>query len=155
MEIVIKYLLFKSLFNISTIYIIVYVAFISLILTLVTKLFSEKINRLIMYLFLVILSIWFSAQFICKDYFDFYISWNIFLVADQMNDFLDKCVVETLKRIGEILIIFLPFFVVSLIGKRIDFNKAKFKENFIYIILIIIKYFIFIGLFKINKNNEY
>lgn len=155
MEIVIKYLLFKSLFNISTIYIIVYVAFISLILTLVTKLFSEKINRLIMYLFLVILSIWFSAQFICKDYFDFYISWNIFLVADQMNDFLDKCVVETLKRIGEILIIFLPFFVVSLIGKRIDFNKAKFKENFIYIILIIINYFIFIGLLQINKNNEY
>ena len=90
MEIVIKYLLFKSIFNISTIYIIVYVAFISLILTLVTKLFSEKINRLIMYLFLVILSIWFSAQFICKDYFDFYISWNIFLVADQMNDFLDN-----------------------------------------------------------------
>lgn len=127
MEMVIKYLLFKSIFNISTIYIIAYVAFISLILTLVTKLFSEKINRLIMYLFLVILSIWFSAQFICKDYFDFYISWNIFLVADQMNDFLDKCVVETLKRIGEILIIFLPFFVVSLIGKRIDFNKAKFK----------------------------
>ena len=155
MELVFKYLIFKNIFTISSLYIIVYVAFIAVILTILTRLFNKKVNKIIMYFFLILIAIWFSAQYVCKDYFDFYISWNLFEVADQMNDFLDKCITETFKRIVEILMFFLPIFLISLLNKKIDYNKMNLHDFSCYLILVIINYILFIGLLEIGKEREY
>lgn len=155
MEIVFKFLTFKSIFALSSLYVLCYVAFISMILTILSKLFNKKINSFVMYLFLILIAIWFSAQYVCKDYFDFYISWNLFEVADQMNDFLDKCIIETFKRIVEILVFFLPIFLISLLNKKISYEKIDLRDFSCYFILGIISYIIFLGLLQVGKDKDY
>ena len=57
---------------------------------LLSKMFNDKGNKITYIVIFSIIAIWFSAQFVVKSYFDFYISLSAFQVADQVGDFMIK-----------------------------------------------------------------
>lgn len=129
----------------------------SLFLVLITKLFkSDKVNKIIFIVIMSIISIWFSAQYVVKSYFDFYISLSTLEIADQVaGDFLGKAVIETLKRLPGIILIFSPLILSLIFNKRINFKKNSLIKSGILIILVLITFGMNrLGLL-INKNQSY
>lgn len=153
MEFVFKLLILDNILNISLINTLIYNIFISFVFTMFTKLFKPKTNKTLSIIILCLCSLWFSSEYVCKDYFDFYISWNLFGVADQMNDFVSKCVIETLKRIIEILIFFIPSIIIIIFNKKIDYSRFQIKDLIIITLLSAVSYLLFLSSLSIEKND--
>ena len=76
LEIVFRILLGKRLLRISNINMAIFLIIISIVMYIITKLFKEKGNKTVFFTILAALGVWFSAQYIVKDVFDFYISFD-------------------------------------------------------------------------------
>jgi len=156
MEILYKIFIYDNLFRVSLINMILFLVPLSLLLGIIVKLFKDsKWNKIIFFIILGIITVWFSAQYVVKDYFDFYISLSTFEVADQLGDFAGKGVIETLKRIPGILLFFLPFILTLIFNKRINFKQNKTKKSIVLLIMVCISYGVYhLGL-NIEKNKSY
>ena len=155
MEIIFKLLIFGNIFSISLISMIYYLLFISIILSFITKLFNNKCNRIIYIVIMSLIGLWFSAEYVCKDYFDFYISWSLFGLADQMNDFLGKCVIETLRRIPAIILMNIPLIVGIILRKKINFKRSNKKQNILLLVSLILSYLLFTSTLFVHKSDSY
>lgn len=155
MEVLFKVFIFDNIFSISVVNLIIYSLFISCIFSIVTKLFNMKFNKILSIIIICFCSLWFSAQYVCKDYFDFYISWNLFGVADQMNDFVSKCIIETFKRIVQIIAFFIPAILLIIFNKKLDYNKLSLKELIVFIILSAFLYLLYLSSLYIDKDKYY
>lgn len=156
MEILYKIFIYHKVFSLSIINMLLFILMFSLIVYLLNKLFSEKVNRIIYIVLMSILCLWFSAQYVVKSYFDFYISLSAFEVADQLNSFLGKVVSVTISRLPGIIMFFIPLIIGIIFRKHINFDKINNKKKIIGLLVIII---ISITSYKlslnINKNNSY
>ena len=70
MEVLFKLFIFDNIFSISVVNLIIYNLFISCIFSIVTKLFNMKFNKILSIIIICFCSLWFSAQYVCKDYFE-------------------------------------------------------------------------------------
>lgn len=155
MEVLYKIFIYDNVFRLSIINMLLFIIVFSLIVYLINKLFKEKINKILYIVFMFLICLWFSAQYVVKSYFDFYISLSTFEVADQLNSFLGKVVTVTLSRLPGIIMFFIPLIVGIIFIKYINFNKNKRKKNLIVIFLVIITVIMYKGSLLINKNGSY
>ena len=155
MEIVFKLFIYKSVMRLSLINMILFLIPLSILLGIITKQFKHKTNKIIFIIIMALIAVWFSAEYVCKDYFDFYISLSAFEVADQLNDFFGKTVIETLKRLPGIILFFMPLILTLIFNKKINFEKYKFKKTFILIILLFMSYGIYLLGLNIEKDKSY
>lgn len=157
MEFIYKIFIYKNIFRISIFNMILFLLCFSAILMVITTLFKkEKTNMIIYTIIMSIITIWFSAQYVVKSYFDFYISLQTFQIADQVaNGFIGKAVIETIKRIPIIILFFLPLIITLLFHKRIHFKHHKPKRLIIIIIFIIISFSLYKLSFRIDKNKDF
>ena len=99
MEFFYKILVFDNIFRLSIINMILFLIPLSVLLSIITNMFkNQKINKAIFIIIMILTAVWFSAQYVVKGYFGFFVSWGAFKVADQVGDFASKGVMETLKR---------------------------------------------------------
>jgi len=156
MEFLYKIIMRTKIFRISLINMILFLILFSILLSVITKLFkNSKHNKIVFIVIMSIISTWFSAEYICKSYFDFYISLSTFEVADQLGDFLGKTIIEILKRLPGIIMFFVPLILCLIFNKKINFEKNKSKNNLKFIVIMIIIFICYILSLNINKNKSY
>jgi len=155
MEMLYKVLIYDNVFRVSIINMLLFLIPFCIITYLISKIFRDKGNKITYIVIMSIIALWFSAQYVVKSYFDFYISLSTFQVADQVGDFLGKAVIETIKRIPGILLFFLPMIVGILFNKRINFKHSNYKKNLIFIFVMLLSIGIYILGLNINKKDSY
>lgn len=156
MELLYKIFIYKEVFKLNILNMIIFIILFSLILSIVTKLFeNKKINIIIYIVIMSIISIWFCTEYVCKSYFDFYVSLSTLGIADQLNDFAGKAIVEIAKRIFGIILFFLPLILSIIFRKRINFNKYSIKKIVGLFCISLLVYGIYIETLNINKDKEY
>ncbi len=156
MEFLFKFLLMDHVFAIANINMLLFLIPFSFLLSILTNLSkSEKANFIICLVILGLISVWFSAQYVFRDYFGFYISWGAFGLADQIGTFAGKGVVETLRRLPGIIGLFVPFILTIIFHKHINFRHSKWQKSGIMLILVLITYGIYLLGLNINKNKNY
>ena len=130
MEFLYKIFIYENIFRLSIINMLLFLLPLSLLLFVITKLFKEsKWNRIVFIIIMSVISVWFCAQYIVKDYYDFYISLSTFQVADQVGAFAGKAIIEILKRIPGVIAFFLPLIISLIFSKRINFKQNKGIKN--------------------------
>ena len=155
MEILFKLLVVHN-FHISFISTLLFIFFISIILSIITCLFkSEKKNKIIYFIILTIISIWFTASFVLKSYFGIYLSLDAFSLSDQLKSFAFKGLVEVLRRILFIILFLLPLIGSIIWQKHIDFKQNTKKNIIILIILLCVSYLLYFTSLRINKKETY
>lgn len=155
MEFLYRILVMDNIFRLSNINMILYLIFFSLLIFIVSKLFREKGNKITFYIILSLIGLWFSIQYVVKSFFDFYISFSLLELADQVGDFFGKAVIETLKRLWGIVLIYLPLIVSVIFRKKINFKRNSGKKSLILCIGLILSYGIYYGGLYIDKNSDY
>lgn len=125
MEFVYRFLLYKKVFVLSNINMIIFILGYSILMYILTRVFSEKINKIIFYFTFIFWSLWFSAQYVVKGFFDFYISFSVLQIADQVTSFLGKAVIETVKRLPGIILLCLPLILVIILKRKIYFKRTN------------------------------
>ncbi len=155
MEFVYRFLLYKKVFILSNINMIIFILCFSILLYIFTRVFNEKINKFIFYFTFAFWSLWFSAQYVVKGFFDFYISFSILQIADQVTSFLGKAVYEVIKRLPGILLLCLPLILVIIFKKRIWFKKTNNIKIAMAVILFIFSSIGYVYSLRINKDDSY
>lgn len=155
LEMLYKFLMYSNIFKISLLNMIAFLISFSLIMTLISKLFNDKTNKIIYFIIMSITCVWFGTEYVVKDYFDFYVSLSTLTLADQLGDFAGKGVIETLKRIPGVIAILLPLILSIIFNKKINFKKYKNKKIIVFIGLILISIVINRGLLLIDKKDSY
>ena len=156
MEIVYKLLLGINIFKLSFLNMFIFLISLSFILGVLCTLSSnKKVNKIVFIVLLSLITIWFSAQYVVKSYFDFYISLSTFGVADQVTDFMGKAVIETLRRIPGIILFFVPLVVSLIFSKRICFKQNNIKQVLVLLAIGVGFYGVYIASLFIGKDATY
>ena len=158
MEFVYKIFIYSNnIFRLSIINMILFLIPFSLLLCVISKLFKkEKANMTVYIIIMALIGIWFSAEYVCKSYFDFYISLSTFEVADQVaNGFLGKAVIETLKRLPGILLFFLPLILTIIFNKKVNFKKNSIKKTILMCVIMLLSYSAYLLGLNIDKNKSF
>ena len=150
-----KIIIYKSIFRISLINMLLFIIPFSLLLFLLSKMLKDRGNKIIFIIIMSIISVWFSAQFVIKSYYDFYISLSAFEVADQLGSFIGKAIIETLKRLPFIILFFAPLILSIIFNKKINFEHHSYKKSLFIMVLIILSYGVYLLGLNINKNKTY
>lgn len=155
MEFIYRILLYDNIFRLTNINMILFLISFSLFIYLISKLFNDKANKIIFFIIMGIFAVWFSAQYVVKSFFDFYISFSILQIADQVGDFMGKAVIETIKRLGSIILIFLPLILSIIFNKKINFKHNKAIKSLIILVAFLLSSIgYYYGLY-IGKNENY
>jgi len=155
MEFLYKILMYNNVFRLSNINMLLFIIPFSLFIYIISKCFKEKINKIIFIVLMSIIALWFSAEYVVKDYFDFYISLSTFKVADQVGHFFSKAIIETIKRLLGIILFYLPLIVSLIFSKYINFKKNKYYSNLICLGIVLVSYGIYILSLNIKKDDSY
>lgn len=154
LEVLLRLLLNTFTINTSIIPMFLYTVAFTFFLTILTKIFGKKTNKVIFILLMFLICVWYGAQFVVKNFLSVYISFSVLQISDQVNSFLDIAFVEIFKRWWQILLILMPFISSIIFHKKINFNSCKLKK---FIILLIFM-FSFYGFYKasllIGKNDS-
>lgn len=154
LEVLFKIIVVGKLFRIELINMVAFVLCFAFIMYLFTKLFNKKVNKIIFLISLFLICFWFAAQMVVKGFFDFYISFSILGLSDQVGSFASKALIEIAKRIVPIIFIFIPFILGIILRKKIDFSKNDFTYFFEVFILLECSFLIYQGTLLINKNEH-
>ena len=155
LEFLFRVLLYDNVFRFSNINMILFVMFFTFCAFIITKLFKEKGNRVIFYLLLFLVCLWFSAQYVVKGFCDFYISFSILQIADQVGSFLGKAIIEVLKRIFGIALIFMPLILSIVFRKKINFKHNPGKKTTLLLVIALISFGIYYVSLNFKKDEEY
>ncbi len=156
LEIIIKLLLKEQILETSLINMLIFILAISLLFNLIVTFFKkERLNKTIYFTLLVFITIWFSANYVLKSYFGFYLSWHAFNIADQLESFAGKGVIEVLKRLPGILLIFIPLIISIIFHKKLTFKKLSIKVKLIYFSLFLITLGAYFLSLNFNKDESY
>lgn len=141
LEFIFSILLFDNYNKDSIISIIIYILFSSFIITVLTSIFKEKVNKIINYIIYTIICFWFSLQFVFKSSMQTYFSISLFKLSDQATTFFGKTLEIIFSNLYGMIILFIPLIVLIIFRKKLDYNIEKEKIYlFIYIILIPLSY---------------
>ena len=155
LEFLYRIFLYDKVFIPANITMIAFLLFFAMTLFLFNKLLNEKGNKIFFYFFLSLICLWFSAQYVVKSFMDFYISFSILQIADQVGSFLGKAVIEVLKRLFGIVLLFMPVIISGIMHRKINFKKRKFKYGIVILILCVALYGVYYGSLYIQKDKEY
>jgi len=155
MEFLYRILVMDSVFRLTNINMIAFILFFALLMYIFSKVFREKGNKIVFYTLMAIIGLWFSAQFVVKSFFDFYISFSILQIADQVGDFLDKAVVETLKRLWGIALMYLPLIMAVIFRKKINFKQHKPAKTILLLGISCLAFGLYYASLYLNKNADY
>lgn len=159
LEFLLKILLgYNHIFMFSNLHMIIFLSAAAFLFCIISKLFSEKVNKRIFFILEFIICVWFAAQFVVTDVFGFYIDYDLMTGAGtQVTE--GVFFLETLKQIAErlwgIILLFIPFILPFFFKKKINFKKSKISKIVFLLIIVILN----IGIYRVSlllgKNKTY
>ena len=122
------------------------------ILSNLTK--NTRSNKIIYFLLIAIITTFYSVALIFKKVFNTYFCLSLFGLTDQAIAFTGTAIIEVLKNIFYIICLFLPFIIVLLFNKNLNFYYLNKRDG----TLNLLGLFLSIPLFEIitypNKDQE-
>lgn len=141
LEFLFKWLVFgfSSIFKINNLFLLIFLFPISGIIVFISNITkSSKKNKIIYFLILGLLTIWYAIALIFKKVFNTYFCLSLFGLSDQAIAFSQTAIIEILKNIIPLLILFLPFILSFLSSKYFDFSKPNNKKSLINLLTILL-----------------
>lgn len=141
LEFLFKWLVFgfSSIFKINNLFLLIFLFSISGIIVFISNITkSSKKNKIIYFLILGLLTIWYAIALIFKKVFNTYFCLSLFGLSDQAIAFSQTAIIEILKNIIPLLILFLPFILSFLYSKYFDFSKPNNKKSIINLLTILL-----------------
>ena len=139
LEILLKVVMTKQVFNLGTLYLVIFTIPIILLLTVLTKSFKPKVNRILSILLMLIITIFFGVQFVYFTLFSVPFSFSSIGMADQALDFITIIKDTLIKYWYYILAIIGPFIIFCIFQKKINYERTTKKRalvNFASFILL-------------------
>lgn len=158
MEFLLKILLKTNIFTFNSISTLAFCIVTALFVFILTKLFSEKTNKIICFSVMFLFTVWFCAQFIVKDVFSFYVDFNLTATAgSQVTDsnYIGETIAQILKRSWIIIVYFIPFVLGLIFKKKMHFGNAKFAKILILLVFFALSIGLYIGTLQLGKNKDY
>lgn len=154
LESVFGLLLFNT-FNKETIISLgIYILLFSSLITIITTTFNNKTNKLIRYVIYFILCFLFSFQFVFKSSMKTFFTFSLAGIGDQAFDFLGEMLFMIFSNLIGIVILFIPFILLIIFRKKINFNIDKKKYLCIYILIIPILMLSYSSYIKYKDNDK-
>lgn len=155
LELIFNLLMFDNFVSTKIIGASIYILFTSFIITLLTTIFNEKINKIFNYLIYFIICLIYSFQFVFKSSMQTFFSLSLFKLTDQAVGFLGKVFDIIFTNLYGIIILFIPFIMFIVFRKKINYKIEKNKiYSLIYIILIILSFGSYKLYLKSNKEES-
>ena len=128
--------------------IFIYSIILSSCLSIISGIFKEKINRVITSIILGIEGLLFSIQLVFYNVFKTFFSFNMMGLGDQLGSFLKETISSIISNLFYIILLFLPFILYLIKGKKLKLVKNNAKNYLIYLIILCFT----IGLYFIHMN---
>lgn len=134
--------------------VMIYAFFSSLIITFFTTIFSSKMNKILNYIIYFFLSFWFSLQFVFKSSIKTFFTIDLFKISDQAVGFLGEFFYIIFKNLYGIIIFFLPFILLCIFSKKLDYKTVKKEKIYLcsYLAIIPFSYFSYTYYLKHQDN---
>lgn len=140
LEILTKIIMTKQLFNTGIIYMIIFSIPLVLLLTILTKSFNKKVNKILSIILLLIITFLYGMQFVYFILFSVPFSFSSITMANQALDFVSIIKDTLLKYWYYILAILLPFIGCLIFQNKIDYERYHKHTTISIIMMFIISY---------------
>lgn len=154
-ETIFKIFCFNNLLNISWLYIFVFSIPIVFSLFLLTKLFKERINKILNILFIIAITLTYETHLIFYKLFSTILSLTSLGMTDQAVDNTPIVFEAIWKNIIPFSLLLLPLIISIIFNKKLNNSKINTKKGLILIILNIILYFATLLILLLNRNSIY
>lgn len=144
LEGVFAFIIFDNYTKESIINVFLYSSIVAVILSLLTGIFSNKVNNVLTSIILFIFGFLFSAQLVFYNVFKTFISFSILGLSDQLKSFLSETIKAIISNFLYIIIFMLPFIIYLIFKKKININKNILKNYIIDIFVLIISLTLYI-----------
>lgn len=115
------------------------------IITIITGLFKEKINKIITYIIYIFLWFWYNLHYIFYKVFVSPFSMTLLKQSDQTLKFPKNIIISILQNFHMIILFLVSVVLLIIFRKKIKFDKLKLKTILVYLVLIIISIGLYIG----------
>jgi len=115
------------------------------IISIITSIFKDKVNRIITYVVYGIIWFWYGLHYVFYKVLVTPFSIALFRQADQTLKFGKNIVISILQNMHVITLFFVPIILLIIFRKKLNFDKLKLKELLIYILLLVISIGLYIG----------
>jgi len=145
----------NGFFNIGLLYMPLFSIAISFLLTLITRSFSDSINRKLVWILTIIICITFGFQYIFVTLISVPFSFHSLSLANQAIDFYEIVIKTIFKHIIVIILFLLPVIFLFLVRKKINCGHLSNKNKLKYLLLFIIVHVLAISFLLPNKSKVY
>ena len=152
LELIFRILTKNSIFNISFMYVFLYNIFLSCLISFLVTWASNKLNKILYYIILGIISFVFSLQLCIYKMFGFYFELSLLGATDQVASFAGDGFKLIIENILGVILLFLPLTLLLILNKKIIIRKAEWKTNIIKFVSLVVIFIIF--LLTLNINNK-
>ena len=157
LEMFFKFSIFNHLEVESIVNILLLVFGLSALLSIITNLFSDKVNRVISAVLLFIIGVLFSVQMVFYSVFKTFFSFSILGLGDQLESFMGETVKAIIENGLYIIISVIPFILFLIFKRKISVKSAKISYIF-YLVLLFLSvslYLVNIYHYKDRDNSSY
>lgn len=137
-ELLFKVINFGFSFNITFLYTIFFITILSLFLTIICGLFKPKTNKILSYIFLGILTLWFGTEIVFKQIFNTFFSLSVFTIADQATSFIGTAIQEIIKNMFYIILLLIPIILLIVFRKKVEYKKVNVVPSLIVFAIYIV-----------------
>ena len=150
----------KKIVDIGLIYLIIFLLPVCILFTLLTKIFKEIFNKIIMYFLVIILTIFFEVQLIFYNLFSVPFSFSTIGLADQALDFVNIVKDAIKSNIIPFCLFLLPLLLLIILNifKLINYKKYSKASKISLALMFIVSYgvtFMYLLHNKNENNSEY
>ena len=133
----------------SLINILLYSTSLGAVLSIVSRIFNDKVNNIITSIILLVIGVMFSVQCVFSNIFKAPFAISNLALGDQVASFMKEAIEGILNNIGFIIIFLAPFILFLIFKKKIKLKKNTLAHYITYIIL----FAVFIAIFFVHINS--
>lgn len=152
LEFIFLFLMYDTYKKDSIINILYFITILSSVFSIISGMFTSKINKVITSIILGILGLLFSIQCVFYNTFKVYFSLSNLGLADQINSFMKDFYRAIFNNIQYIFIFFIPLIAYLLFYKYLKNYRNNFKNYITYFLLLIISILLFSIHIPTTKN---
>ncbi|MBP8691439.1 MAG: sulfatase-like hydrolase/transferase [Sedimentibacter sp.] len=125
-ETVLKIFLYDTVFNIGYVYMCLFSVPLGMLFYLLTTSFKEKINKILFFLIITFLTLYYGTQIVYFRIFNTFTTfYSIFVGTGKVLGFTDIIASALLNNIPELITVFLPLILLIYFRKKLDFNRTN------------------------------
>ena len=155
LELLMKYVVLGKVLDMGLIYLTIFILPVILLLTFISKLFSDKVNMVITFLLMLIITLYFEVQYVFYTLMDTLFSFSTIGLADQALDFMDIVKDTISSHLPIFLLILVPFILLIILNiiHCVDYDKYKKESKIALLIMFTLAYGVTFVYLLPNKNN--